>query len=154
MIGRLKPGATLEQAQAQIDAINAANLERFPQFKEMLTNVRFHTRVVPLQDEVVEPIRKTLYLLWGGAAFVLLIGVINIANLAVARSSVRLRELATRSGPRRRAMADRAPVADGELPGDGGRRGRRVAARLLGTRAAETPADRAHPERAPRSAST
>jgi predicted permease len=96
MIGRLRPGATLAQAQAQIDAINAANLERLPNFKEILTNARFHTRVVPLQDEVVEPIRKALFLLWGGAAFVLLIGVINIANLAVARGSVRLHELATR----------------------------------------------------------
>ncbi len=96
MIGRLKSGASLKQAQAQIDAVNAANLVRFPQFKEMLTNIRFDTRVVPLQDQVVEPIRKALYLLWGGAAFVLLIGVINIANLAVARSSARLRELATR----------------------------------------------------------
>ncbi len=96
MIGRLKPGATQEQAQAQIDAINAANMERFPQFREILTNARFSTRALPLQDDVVKPIRKTLYLLWGGAAFVLLIGVINIANLAVARGSVRLRELATR----------------------------------------------------------
>ena len=96
MIGRLKPGATLKQAQAQIDAINAANMERLPQFRELLTNARFTTRVTPLQDEVVKPIRKTLYLLWGGAAFVLLIGVINIANLAVARGRVRLRELATR----------------------------------------------------------
>jgi predicted permease len=96
MIGRLKPGATQGQAQAQIDAINAANMARLPQFKEILTNARFCARAVPLQDEVTKPIRKTLYLLWGGAAFVLLIGVINIANLAVARGSVRLRELATR----------------------------------------------------------
>ncbi len=96
MIGRLKPGATQGQAQAQIDAINAANMARLPQFKEILTNARFCARAVPLQDEVIKPIRKTLYLLWGGAAFVLLIGIINIANLAVARGSVRLRELATR----------------------------------------------------------
>ncbi len=97
MIGRLKPGATREQAQAQVDAVNAANMERFPRFRETLTNVRFSTRVVPLQDEIIRDIRATLYLLWGGAAFVLLIGVINIANLAMARGSVRLKELATRS---------------------------------------------------------
>ena len=96
MIGRLKPGATPEQAQAQVDAINAANMDRFPLFRELLTNARFCTRVVLLQDEIVEDIRATLYLLWGGAAFVLLIGVINIANLAMARSSVRMKELATR----------------------------------------------------------
>ena len=96
MIGRLKPGTTLGQVQAQLDAINAANMERLPHFREVLANARFTTRVVPLQDDVVKPIRKTLYLLWGGAAFVLLIGIINVANLAVARGSVRLRELATR----------------------------------------------------------
>jgi putative ABC transport system permease protein len=96
MIGRLKPGATLRQAQAQLDAINAANMQRLPQFKELLTNARFGSRAMPLQDEVVKPIRKTLYLLWGGAGFVLLIGVINIANLAVARGSVRMKELAIR----------------------------------------------------------
>lgn len=97
MIGRLKPGATLEQVQDQIDAINAANLGRLPHFREILTNARFTTRVERLQDEVVRPIRKTLFLLWGGAIFVLLIGVINIANLAVARGSVRLKEIATRA---------------------------------------------------------
>ena len=96
MIGRLKPGATLRQAQAQLDAINAANMEKFPHFKQILANVRFSTLVVPLQDDAVGSIRKTLYLLWGGAAFVLLIGVINITNLAVARGSVRFRELAMR----------------------------------------------------------
>jgi predicted permease len=96
MIGRLKPGARLEQAQAQVDALNAANMERFPEFKTILTNAGFHTRVVPLQDEVVREIRRTLYLLWGAVLFVLLIGTVNIANLVLARSTARVRELAMR----------------------------------------------------------
>jgi predicted permease len=95
-IGRMKPGATVEQVQAQVDALNAANLERFPQWKELLLNAGFFTRVVPLQDFLVRDVRGTLYLLWGGVAFVLLIGVVNLANLALARASVRVRELATR----------------------------------------------------------
>jgi hypothetical protein len=44
-VGRLRPGATLEQAQSQVDALNAANLERFPQFREVLQNAGFRTRV-------------------------------------------------------------------------------------------------------------
>lgn len=96
MIGRLKPGATIEQAQAQIDAINAANLEAFPAFREILINARFHTKVVSLQEEVVRDIKGTLYLLWGAVLFVLLIGAVNIANLVMTRSSARNRELATR----------------------------------------------------------
>ncbi len=96
MIGRLKPGATREQVQAQVDALNAANLERFPEMKTILINAGFHTRVVRLRDEVVREIKGTLLLLWGGVAFVLLIGALNVANLALARSGVRLRELATR----------------------------------------------------------
>lgn len=66
-IGRLKPGATRAQAQAQIDALNAANLERFPKFKDVLINAGFHTRVQPLQELLVGDIRSTLYLLWSGA---------------------------------------------------------------------------------------
>jgi predicted permease len=96
MIGRLKPGATLEQAQAQIDAINAANLERFPEMKQVLINAGFNTRVLRLQDDVIRDVKSTLILLWGGVLFVLLIGAVNIANIVLARSSVRTRELATR----------------------------------------------------------
>ncbi|MBZ5553291.1 MAG: ABC transporter permease [Acidobacteriia bacterium] len=96
MIGRLKPGATLEQAQAQVNALNTANLDRFPEFKQLLINAGFHTVVVPLRDNVVGDIKSTLYLLWGGVLFVLLIGAVNIANLALARSSARVKELATR----------------------------------------------------------
>ncbi len=95
-IGRLKPGATLEQAQAQVDALNNENLERFPQFKEILINAGFHTIVKPLQGLLTEGVKRTLYLLWGGAVLVLLIGGLNIANLALTRLSLRRKEMATR----------------------------------------------------------
>jgi predicted permease len=95
-IGRLKPGATIAQAQQQLNALNAANLDRFPQYKQLLVNAGFFTRVGRLQDSLVRSIRSTLYLLWGGAAFVLLIGAVNIANLALARSNVRIRDFSTR----------------------------------------------------------
>jgi predicted permease len=95
-IGRLKSGATLAQVQSQLDALNAANMERFPKWKEILINAGFHTQAKPLKDLLVKEIRGTLYLLWGGAAFVLLIGAVNIANLALARTSFRMKEFATR----------------------------------------------------------
>lgn len=95
-IGRLKPGATIEQAQEQVNAINASNLERFPESRQLLINSGFYSRVDRLQDVMVRDVRSTLYLLWGGAAFVLLIGVVNLANLALARSNLRTRELSTR----------------------------------------------------------
>lgn len=95
-IGRLKPGATIAQAQEQVNALNAANLERFPQYKQLLINAGFHTKVERLQDILVRSVKTTLYLLWGGAAFVLLIGGVNIANLALARSNLRMKELSTR----------------------------------------------------------
>jgi predicted permease len=95
-IARLKPGATVRQAQIQIDAINAANLDRFPQYKQLLVNAGFHTIVEPLQDNVVRDVKATLYLMWGGALFVLLIGGVNVANLVLVRSRGRVKELATR----------------------------------------------------------
>lgn len=95
-IGRLKPGATIEQAQAQVDAVNRALLDRFPNFKELLINAGFHTVVTPLEDMLVKDVRGSLYLLWGGAAFVLLIGAVNVANLVLARTTLRKKEFATR----------------------------------------------------------
>ena len=95
-IGRLKPGATLQQAQAQVNALNSENLERFPEFKELLINAGFNTKVKPLQDMLTGGVKGTLYLLWGGAGLVLLIGGLNIANLAMARLALRRKEMATR----------------------------------------------------------
>ena len=95
-IARLKPGARIEVARQQIDALNARNLEKFPALKPLLINAGFHTTVDLLQDTLVRDIKATLYLMWGGALFVLLIGCVNVANLVLVRSRVRLKELATR----------------------------------------------------------
>ena len=96
MIGRLKPAVTLMQAQAQIDALNARNLERFPQMKQILINARFHTLVFSLQDDLVRETRPVVLLLWGAALLVLIIGCVNVANLASVRAGTRTREIATR----------------------------------------------------------
>jgi predicted permease len=96
MIARLRPGTTVEQAQAQIDALNAATDARFPQFSEILRNAGFHTVVRSLRQDVTRDVRGTLLLLQAGALLVLLIGCVNIANLVLVRATARHRELATR----------------------------------------------------------
>ncbi len=95
-VGRLKPGATLQQAQSQLDAINLANFNRFPQWQEILKNARFGSDVADFQTDLVGERKSTLTMLWGGAIFVLLIGCVNVANLVLVRSTSRIRELATR----------------------------------------------------------
>lgn len=95
-IARLKAGKTVEQARQQIDALNTRNLDRFPQLKQILINAGFHTVVVPLQAHLVREVRSTLFLLWGGVVFVLLVGAVNVTNLMLVRSSARMKELATR----------------------------------------------------------
>jgi predicted permease len=96
MVGRLKPGASVEQAQQQLDALNKINDERFPHFKQILADAGFRTNAVLLEGDLVREIRPVLYLLWGGVLFVLLIGAVNITNLVIVRSSARQRDLATR----------------------------------------------------------
>jgi predicted permease len=96
MIGRLKEGASLTQVQQQLDALKTANDERFPQFRQILKDAGYRTDAYMLQADLVRELRPVLYLLWGGVAFVLLIGCVNIANLVMIRSSGRAREMATR----------------------------------------------------------
>lgn len=96
MLGRLKPEASVELAQQQVDAINERNNELFPMFSQILTDAGFHTPVVVYQEYLVRDISNTLLTLWGGVGFVLLIGFVNVANLAVVRANRRAAELATR----------------------------------------------------------
>ena len=95
-IGRLKRGAGVRQAQVEIDALNAANLERFPELKQLLINAGFRTVVSGLRDDLVKDVRAPLYLMWSGALFVLLMGCVNVANLVLVRSRARAKEIATR----------------------------------------------------------
>ncbi|MBY0507815.1 MAG: ABC transporter permease [Bryobacteraceae bacterium] len=95
-VGRLRPGATLAQVQAQVDAVNRANLEREPEMREALVNAGFHTQVEPLRHMLVKNVEGVLYLLWAAAILVLLIGGLNVTNLALARLAARRKEIATR----------------------------------------------------------
>jgi putative ABC transport system permease protein len=132
-IGRLKPGATLAQVQAQINALNAANLERFPQMKDFAINAGFYTRVETLQHMLVKDVQGALYLLWGGAVFVVLIGGLNITNLTLARWNVRGKEIATRLalGASRAQIARQSILENGLLAGAGGLAGVLLGAALL-----------------------
>src|SRR5262245_5823358 len=103
-VGRLKPGASIEQVRDQLKALYAANLDRFPQFRPVLLNLGFYTSVEPLQDVLVRDVKGPLTLLWLAALTVLVIGLANLGHLALARSRERLHEFGTRLaiGARRR----------------------------------------------------
>jgi putative ABC transport system permease protein len=91
-IGRLKPESSIERAQADLSTI-AANLEKqYPN-----TNSYFGARVKPLREELIGDVRSALYVLFGAVVCVLLIANANVANLLLARASVRGKEIALRA---------------------------------------------------------
>ena len=91
-IGRLRPGPNFTQAQSEFDGIAAELRRTVPVFDDQ----KFSLHVAPLQDDDVRNVRRTLLLLFGGVAFVLLIACANVANLLLARSSYRVRETTIR----------------------------------------------------------
>jgi putative ABC transport system permease protein len=91
-IGRMKPGVTPQQVEADMRTI-AAQLERsYP-----ATNTGWSATVVPTIDQSVGTIRPALLILITGIAFVLLMACVNVTNLLLARSIAREKELATRA---------------------------------------------------------
>jgi predicted permease len=95
MIARLKPGATLAQAQDQIDAQNGALEADDPQAK-MIAEAGFRSVVAPLHADHVRTIRPALLWMQAGAFALLLIGAVNLANLLLIRASSRVKEVAVR----------------------------------------------------------
>lgn len=98
MYGRLKPGVTAGQADAEAKLIEKRYVDASPSGVQQFAERSGMTmNVGGLQAQRVGPVRPTMLLLQGGVAFVLLIGCVNVANLLLVRSNARQAELAIRS---------------------------------------------------------
>jgi putative ABC transport system permease protein len=93
-IGRLKPGMTVAEAQARLDSYVSQLSRQYP--TDYPAASAWGLRLVPVKEDLVGPQRTELFILLGAVGFVLLIACVNIANLLLARSSGRRREIAIR----------------------------------------------------------
>lgn len=91
LLARLKPGTTLEGAEAVLNTLAKRIAQAYPETAKGLT-----FRVVRLEDEVTAPISRAFWLLLGGVGTLLLIACANVANLLLARNAAREHEFAVR----------------------------------------------------------
>ena len=91
-IGRLKPGVTLAQAQADLEGVMRRLAEVYPE-----ANRGIGAAVIPLKERLINDVGPSLWTLLGAVGFVLLIACVNVSNLLLARATGRTREFAIRA---------------------------------------------------------
>jgi putative ABC transport system permease protein len=111
-IGRLKPGVTLEQARANLSAVQTQLGEQYPE-----TDSKLGVEVVPLKEVTVSSVRSSLWLLFGAVSVLLLITCTNIAALLLSRAAHRLQEMSVRLslGATRASLAAQMLIETGVL---------------------------------------
>jgi putative ABC transport system permease protein len=129
-VALLRAGTALGSANAQLQTIGTRLEAAYPDANKAKTFV-----AVPLQEQLVGPVRATLYFLMGAVSLVLLIACANVANLMLARATARQREMAVRAalGASRSDIVRQLLVESGVIAFCGGAVGMLLA--LVGTRA-------------------
>jgi putative ABC transport system permease protein len=100
-LARLKPGATIDQASADVARMIPISLTRFPPFPggsvKMFEEARLRPNIRTLKDDLIGEVRTVLWVLMGTIGMVLLIACANVANLLLVRAESRQQELAIRA---------------------------------------------------------